>query len=84
MYSKSKASGSPPHNPYDNAITLLPRTTTPRSKVYPTSLAEQCTTEEYIQEALQLGYILLQLASSSWRTKGVDFDPALISGGLTR
>lgn len=57
VFSKERASGLPPHRPYDCAIELLPRPSPPRSHVYPLSQAEHQAMEEYIQEVLQQGYI---------------------------
>lgn len=57
VFSKEKASKLPLHWPYDCAIELLPGTSPPLSWVYPLSIAEQQAMEEYIQEALQQGYI---------------------------
>lgn len=46
----------PPHRSYDCAIELFPGTILPY-RVYPLSLSEQKNMEEYVQEALQQGYI---------------------------
>lgn len=53
VFSKTKASGLPPHCNYDCAILLLPGTTPSRSQIYPLLVAERKVMEEYIQEALQ-------------------------------
>ncbi len=47
----------PPHRPWDCAIDLLPGESVPKGKIYPLSLPEQNAMEEYIEEALQQGYI---------------------------
>ncbi len=47
----------PPHRPWDCAIDLLPGESVPKGKIYPLSLPEQKAMEEYIEEALQQGYI---------------------------
>lgn len=56
-FSKTDASGIPPHRSYNCAIDLLPGSTPPCNCIYPLSLTEQQTTEDYVQEALQQGYI---------------------------
>lgn len=58
VFSKAKASGLPPHRPYDCAIDLLPGTTSPRCWIYPLSLLEQEAMKECIREALEQGYII--------------------------
>lgn len=57
VFSKTRASGLPPHWPYDCAIELLPGTNPPPNWIYPLSIAEQRAMEEYIQEAHQQRYI---------------------------
>ncbi len=52
-----KATQLPPHRPWDCAIDLLPDESVPKGKIYPLSLPEQKAMEEYIEEALQQGYI---------------------------
>ncbi|KAG1925134.1 retrotransposable element [Pimephales promelas] len=47
----------PPHRPWDCAIDLLPWAALPRGKIYPLSIPEQKAMEEYIQEALDHGFI---------------------------
>lgn len=54
---KAWAAGLPPDQPYDCAIKLLPGTTPPDCRIYPFSLSEQCTIEEYIHGVLEQGYI---------------------------
>lgn len=56
VFIKAKATRLPPHCDNDCLIKRLPNTQPPCSKVYPLSLAEQKTLEEYIHEAQQ-GYI---------------------------
>lgn len=57
VFSKAQVSGLPPHRPYDCEIDLLPGTTPTRGRIYPLSLTEQKAMEEYVQEALEQGYI---------------------------
>ncbi len=57
VFSPEKASHLPPHRPWDCAIDLEPGKTVPRSHVYSLSIPEQRAMEEYIQEALNQGYI---------------------------
>ena len=57
VFSKTQATHLPPHRPWDCAIDLLPGTTPPRGCVYPLSVVESEAMEEYIQEALELGFI---------------------------
>ncbi|KAK3549516.1 hypothetical protein QTP86_002488 [Hemibagrus guttatus] len=55
--SKEKASRLPPHRPWVCAIDFLPNTMPPKSRVYPLSLPENQAIEEYVEEALALGFI---------------------------
>ncbi len=57
VFCPKKASQLPPHRPWDCAIDLLPGESVPKGKIYPLSLPEQKAMEEYIEEALQQGYI---------------------------
>ncbi len=57
VFSKSKASQLPPHRPWDCTIDLLPNVMPPKSKVYPLSRHESKAMEDYIEEALNLGFI---------------------------
>ncbi len=57
VFCPKKASQLPPHRPRDCAIYLLPGESVPKGKIYPLSLPEQNAMEEYIEEALQQGYI---------------------------
>ncbi len=57
VFCPKKASQLPPHRPWDCAIDLLPGEPVPHGKIYPLSLPEQKAMEEYIEEALQQGYI---------------------------
>lgn len=57
VFSKTRATHLPPHRPWDCAINLLPGTSPPRSRVYPLSPTETQAMEEYVQEALQQGFI---------------------------
>ncbi|KAK3511511.1 hypothetical protein QTP70_008990 [Hemibagrus guttatus] len=47
----------PPHRPWDCAIDLLPGAKLPKGRVYPLSLPENKTMEEYISVSLQQGFI---------------------------
>ncbi len=57
VFSKSAATSLPPHRPWDCAIDLLPEAKLPKGRIYPLSIPEQTAMEEYIQEALQQGFI---------------------------
>ncbi len=57
VFSKSAATRLPPHRPWDCAIDLLPGAKLPKGRIYPLSIPEQTAMEEYIQEALQQGFI---------------------------
>ncbi|KAL0199172.1 hypothetical protein M9458_007712, partial [Cirrhinus mrigala] len=57
VFSKTKATQLPPHHPWDCAIDLLPNAMPPKSKVYPLSRMEDQAMEEYIEEALESGFI---------------------------
>ncbi|KAI2647999.1 Transposon Tf2-9 polyprotein [Labeo rohita] len=57
VFSKSKATQLPPHRPWDCAIDLLPNAMPPKSKVYPLSRMEDQAMEDYIEEALESGFI---------------------------
>ncbi len=57
VFCLKRASQLPPHRPWDCAIDLLPGESVPRGRIYPLSLPEQKAMEEYIEEALQQGYI---------------------------
>lgn len=48
-----------PHQPWDCVIDLKPGEPVPRGKIYPLSIPEQKVMKEYIEEALQQGYICL-------------------------
>lgn len=68
------------HIEYDWAIDLLSATSPPQGRVYSVSLKEQRAMEEYIQEALQQGYIVPSTspASASFfllRRRTVVWDP---------
>lgn len=54
---KNKATGLPPHRPYDYAIDLLLGTMSAQGRIYPLSRTKHTAMEEYVQEALQQGYI---------------------------
>lgn len=55
VFCPKRASKLPPH--WDWADDLLPAEPVPRRKVYPLAIPEQKVMEEYIEEALQQGYI---------------------------
>ncbi|KAI4900897.1 hypothetical protein NFI96_007222 [Prochilodus magdalenae] len=57
VFSKQKAKLLPAHRPYDCAINLLPGTSPPRGHLFSLSAPEKKAMEEYIQEALALGFI---------------------------
>ena len=57
VFSKTKAAALPPHRDIDCAIDLLPDTMPPKSRIYPLSIPETQAMEEYVEEALKLGYI---------------------------
>lgn len=83
-FGKTKASGFPPHLSCEFSIELLPGATPPHNRTDLLSVAEQHAMEENIQEAFQHGASTLprhlpQPASSLWRRKGADSDPALIT-----
>ncbi len=57
VFCPKRASQLPPHRPWDCAIDLLPGESVPKGKIYPLSLPEQKAMEDYIEEALEQGYI---------------------------
>ncbi len=57
VFCPQRASQLPPHRPWDCAIDLVSGEPVPRGKIYPLSLPKQKAMEEYIEEALQQGYI---------------------------
>lgn len=56
-FRKTKATGWPSHRPYNCGIELLPSTMAPQSRIYPLLWTDHRATEDYLQEALQQGYI---------------------------
>ena len=56
VFSKSSTTCLP-HRPWGCAIGLFYGATTPRRRIYPLSVAETQAMEDYIQEALQQGFI---------------------------
>lgn len=62
---KAKASGLPPHQPYDYIIKLLAGSTPTRNHIYPSSAKETQAVNEYIEEVLQQGYIHPSTSSPS-------------------
>lgn len=63
----TKATRLLPHHPWDCAIDLLPGAIPPHSWVYPLSLAEIKTMEEYGEEALWQGLIKHSTSPASTR-----------------
>ncbi len=57
VFCPKQASKLPPYRPWDCAIDLLPGEPVPRGRIYPLSIPEQKAMEEYIEEALQQGYV---------------------------
>ncbi len=57
VFSKQAATKLPPHRPWDCSIDLLPGHKLPKGRVYSLSILECKAMEEYIQEALNQGYI---------------------------
>ncbi|KAK3531229.1 hypothetical protein QTP70_015226, partial [Hemibagrus guttatus] len=57
VFCKERAARLPAHQPWDCAIDLLPNASPPRGRVYPLSLPESKTMEEYIETALAAGHI---------------------------
>lgn len=57
VFTKAWAMGLLPHRPYGCTIDLFTDSTPPQGQIYPLSFPEQWAVEEYLQEALQQGYI---------------------------
>ena len=57
VFTKTRATCLPPHRPWDCPIDLYSGATPPRRCIYPLSVAETQTMEDYIQVALQQGFI---------------------------
>ncbi|KAL0199907.1 hypothetical protein M9458_003094, partial [Cirrhinus mrigala] len=57
VFCPKRAARLPPHRPWDCAIDLLPDAPVPQGRIFPLSIPETKAMEEYIQEALQPGYI---------------------------
>ena len=57
VFCPQRASCLPPHRPEDCSIDLLPGVPVPRGRVYPLALPERKAMEDYVEEALQQGYI---------------------------
>ncbi len=57
IFCPKKASQLPPHQPWDCGIYLMLGESVPHGKIHPLSLPEQKAMDEYIDEALQQGYI---------------------------
>lgn len=58
VFSKTRATCLPPHCPWDCAIDRFSGATPPRRRIYSLSVAETQALEDYIQEALQQGFLL--------------------------
>ncbi|KAI2668646.1 Transposon Tf2-9 polyprotein [Labeo rohita] len=57
VFCPKRAARLPPHRPWACAIDLLPDASVPQGRIFPLSIPETKAMEEYIQEALQQGYI---------------------------
>uniref|UniRef100_A0A8C6LTI7 Gypsy retrotransposon integrase-like protein 1 n=1 Tax=Nothobranchius furzeri TaxID=105023 RepID=A0A8C6LTI7_NOTFU len=57
VFDKRRATTLPPHRPYDMEIKLQPGTSPPRGRLFSLSPAESRAMEEYIDQALQQGFI---------------------------
>lgn len=57
VFSKTKATQLPLHRQWDCTIDLLPNAMPSKSKVYPLSHSETQAMEEYIEEAMNSGFI---------------------------
>uniref|UniRef100_A0A3B1KLG0 ribonuclease H n=1 Tax=Astyanax mexicanus TaxID=7994 RepID=A0A3B1KLG0_ASTMX len=57
VFSKIRASELPPHRPWDCSIELEEGKIPPRARIYPLSVKETQAMEDYIQEALNQGFI---------------------------
>ncbi len=57
VFCKQAATQLPPHRPWVCAIDLLPGYKLPKGRVYPLSILERKAMEDYIQEALNQGYL---------------------------
>ena len=57
VFDKVNAMKLPPHRDYDCSIELLNNQVPLKSRVYPLTQAEKVTMEEYVQEALNQGFI---------------------------
>ncbi len=57
VFSKERAASLPPHRPYDCAIELHPGTCPPRGRLFSLSDPERASMEEYINKALDSGFI---------------------------
>lgn len=67
VFCPERASQLPPHRPWDCAIDILPGEPVPRGKMYPLSIPKQNAMEQYIEEALQQGYIHPSTSSAASR-----------------
>ncbi|KAK3538285.1 hypothetical protein QTP70_034770 [Hemibagrus guttatus] len=65
VFCKERAARLPAHQPWDCAIDLLPNASPPRGRVYPVSLPESKTMEEYIETALAAGHIRPSTSSAA-------------------
>ncbi|KAI5613930.1 hypothetical protein C0J50_11218, partial [Silurus asotus] len=57
VFCAKAATRLPPHRPGDCCIDLLPGAKLPKGRVYPLSAPEHRAMEEYVQQALQQGFI---------------------------
>lgn len=65
VFRKTKTTQLPPHRSWDCVIDLLPNTMPPKSKVYPLFRVESQAMEEYIEEALDSGFIRLSTSPAA-------------------
>ncbi|XP_048028346.1 receptor-type tyrosine-protein phosphatase H-like [Megalobrama amblycephala] len=65
VFCPQRASKLPPHWLWDCAIDLLPGEPVPRGRIYPLSVPEEKAMEEYIEEALNQGYIRLSTSPAA-------------------
>ncbi len=66
VFCPRRAAQLPPHRPWDCAIDLISGEPVPRGNIYPLSLPEQKTMEEYIEEALKQGYIISSISPAAF------------------
>ncbi len=66
VFCPRRAAQLPPYRPWDCAIDLISGEPVPRGNIYPLSLPEQKTMEEYIEEALKQGYIISSISPAAF------------------